>query len=114
MSKASNVALADAARMMKVCDECAKIFTAWRHDQRFCQRKCHTGWHSRNQARGAALVPVAMNWRRKRGTGPVKLGEITSVLDRFIMDDQKRERLISAARVELKKTQAQMRERVGK
>lgn len=109
MTVATKAAVNRAVRTMRVCEECAKIFTPWRGDQRFCEVRCNRAWHSRNQSRSAELIPVAMNWRKERGAGPVKLGHVTTMLDRFIMDDRARERAIAKARADLRKVQAEIR-----
>lgn len=39
----------------EICEHCGKRFGRWRHDQRFCSRKCHSRFHAQERREAVEL-----------------------------------------------------------
>ncbi len=92
--KAAIAAMKAAIREIAVCDECGEFFQPWKLGQRFCSastgRGCNRKFHSREQSRGATLLPIAMAWRVSRGEAKDKFAEMCRLIDGWHFDDRKR------------------------
>ena len=80
-----------AVREIAVCDECGEFYQPWKLGQRFCPGgRCNRAFHSREQSRGATLLPIAMAWRVSRGEAKDKFAEMCRLIDGWHYDDRKR------------------------
>ena len=100
------------SREIRVCEECANCFVPRVHQQRFCTPSCNRGYHSRNQSRGASLVPIAMEWRNSRGKVKERLMEMCALLDKWKFDDRERTERVQRAIDRLKESQAKIGKKV--
>ena len=87
----------------RTCAECNQPFEAQNRKKLFCSAAHKLAFHNRCMARGKVLIPLAMAWRTKRGSGGTAkkaLAEMCRVLDSFAADDREAGRMRMADYVE--------------
>lgn len=87
----------------RVCAECNQPFETQNRKQLFCSHAHKLTFHNRCTARGKVLIPLAMAWRTKRGSGATAkkaLSEMCRLLDSFAAEDREAGRMRMADYVE--------------
>lgn len=92
-----------AGQAKRVCPECNQPFETQNRKRSFCSDAHKLAFHNRCGARGKVLIPLAMAWRTKRGSGDTAkkaLAELCRVLDGFAAEDRAAGRMRMADYVE--------------
>lgn len=87
----------------RVCPECNQPFETQNRKRLFCSDAHKLAFHNRCAARGKVLIPLAMAWRKKRGSGDTAkkaMAEMCRVLDGFASEDREAGRMRMADYVE--------------
>lgn len=87
----------------RTCAECNQPFQAVNRKRLFCCPEHKLAFHNRCAARGKVLIPLAMAWRTKRGSGDTAkkvMAEMCRVLDAFASEDREAGRMHMATYVE--------------
>lgn len=75
----------------RTCPECNQPFQAVNRTRLFCRPEHKLAFHNRCAARGKVLIPLAMAWRTKRGSGDTAkraMSEMCRLLDSFAAEDR--------------------------
>lgn len=91
-----------------ICPECAGFFIPWRADQVRCGAPCTKRSFARNQARGTALLPLAMEWRITRGSADGSFAAMCNIIDGWHADDRIRLEKVAKAMATLKEKRKKM------
>ncbi len=88
----------------RTCPECSAPFDAMHRKRTFCCPAHKLAFHNRCAARGKVLIPLAMAWCTKRGSGDTAkraFRELCRALDAFAAEDRKAGRAPMSDYVEL-------------
>lgn len=75
----------------RTCPECNTTFEAVHRKKTFCCDAHKHAFHNRCAARGKTLIPLAMAWRTKRGSGDtakLSFRKLCRLLDDFAAEDR--------------------------
>lgn len=75
------------------CAECGGRFLTRRLDAKFCGDGCRHDARNRELTRGAEAGRILVEYRRNRGKGKYTLGDLTNLGDKWVAEDNQRERV---------------------
>ncbi|MEQ9330245.1 hypothetical protein [Thalassobaculum sp.] len=75
------------------CKECGAPFQTFRLDAKFCGTKCRNDSRNRELVRGAEAARMLIEFRRNRGKGEFTYSDLTNLGDKWVAEDNQRERV---------------------